>query len=90
MNRYVDLTTKKEDNKTVFETAINPSISKDITDLYIQARRGERLDNLAFRYYGDASKWVLIAQANNIGKGTLFIQEEIVLRIPINQSFKAF
>ena len=46
-----------------------------------QAGPGQRLDELASRYYGDASLWRLIAEANGIDD-PLSVPAGQVLRIP--------
>ena len=51
-------------------------------DFYIISRSGDRLDLLAQRFYGDVRAWWIIASANNIGKGTLFIEPGQQIRIP--------
>lgn len=51
-------------------------------DVYIVSQMGDRLDNLAFDYYGAASYWYVIAIVNNLGRGTLSIPPGLVLRIP--------
>ena len=35
-------------------------------DLHVISTEGDRLDNLAFQFYGDASLWWYIAKANNL------------------------
>jgi len=60
-------------------------IEPHIDDIYIIGQIGDRLDNLAFKYYGDSSLWWIIARANNIGKGSLVVPLGLQLRIPQNQ-----
>jgi len=43
--------------------------------------RGERLDELAFRFYGDAGKWRLLAEHNGLD-GAGFVSGGTVLEIP--------
>jgi len=42
----------------------------------------ERLDNIAYRFYGDPKYWYLIAQANNLAKGSFHANEGQTLDIP--------
>ena len=63
-------------------TIIYPEIPKSASDIYIMARKGDRLDLLAYSYYEDSTLWWIIAQANHLGKGTLSISEPQRLRIP--------
>lgn len=51
-------------------------------DVYIVSKMGDRLDNLAYDYYGDTSYWYVIAIVNNLGRGTIAVRPGIVLRIP--------
>lgn len=59
------------------------SIEPKLSDIYILVVKGDRLDILADRYYKKSSLWKIIAIANNIGLGTLFVQESMQLRIPM-------
>lgn len=81
------INTKTEDNKSEkntkrLESYIIPQLEFSASDVYIYARRGDRLDNLAYRYYNDQSLWWVIAKANNIGKGTWSVEPGALLRIP--------
>ena len=82
-NRYVNTKEKiiKEFGKT-YQTSRFPVIEKSPRDRYIFTREGDRLDNLAFQFYGDPRHWQILAIANNLGKGTLHIPMGIQLRIP--------
>jgi phage tail protein X len=62
-----------------------PVIEPDLNDIYIIGQVGDRLDNLAFKYYGDSSLWWIIARANDIGKGDFTVPIGLQLRIPANQ-----
>jgi nucleoid-associated protein YgaU len=42
----------------------------------------DRLDTLAYRYYGDAMKWWIIARANNLVNGSIAIKPGTKLSIP--------
>ena len=74
----------KKTKKRKYETVLYPSISRSSEDIYIISRIGDRLDNLAFKYYDDTSKWWIIAQANELGKGTLIVPSGKQIRIPAN------
>jgi len=89
-NRYKisrEFSTRTEENKSEktikrLESYVIPQVEFSTDDVYIYARQGDRLDNLAYRYYNDQSLWWVIAKANNIGKGTWFVNPGILLRIP--------
>ena len=68
--------------KLVYKTTLFPKIEKDVSDIYIEVRDGDRLDNLAYQYYKDVTLWWIIAQANHIGKATMFIDPGQKIRIP--------
>tara|TARA_R100000734_G_C3318558_1_gene112876 strand:+ start:4095 stop:4397 length:303 start_codon:yes stop_codon:yes gene_type:complete len=53
-------------------------------DIFIEVTTTDRLDNLADKFYGDPNLWVVIAQANALGKGTLYIKKGAILRLPAN------
>ena len=54
------------------------------SDIYVQVSVHDRLDLLAHQYYQNRDYWYIIAAANNLGKGTLYIQEGAIIRIPTN------
>jgi nucleoid-associated protein YgaU len=64
-------------------TTITPKIARDNTDIFIRTRAGDRLDNLAFEFYEDVTLWWVIANANNLGKGTYAVPPGTKLRIPL-------
>jgi|TARA_Y100000022_G_C12954961_1_gene242051 phage tail protein X len=83
MRRYDNIQIiKKEGERKFTETVVYPVINPSINDTYIITKQGDRLDNLAWEYYRDPSLWWIIARANNIGKGTLFPEVGVQLRIP--------
>ena len=70
------------ERKLVYKTTMYPKIDRHETDIYIHTREGDRLDNIAYEYYKDASQWWVLAQANHLGKGSLHVPPGIRLRIP--------
>lgn len=80
--RYENTNITTKDGKRVFETTIYAPIEAKEDDIYILSQNGDRLDLLAKRFYNDVTKWWVIAQANNIGKGTLDIEPGLQIRIP--------
>ena len=79
-------TKKTEDfndyKKVVYKTTLFPKIERHVSDIYIEARDGDRLDNLSNTFYKDPRHWIILALANNLGKGTLAVPAGIQLRIP--------
>jgi nucleoid-associated protein YgaU len=65
------------------ETTIYPTFSAlHADDTYILSQEGDRMDNLAKEFYGDELFWHVIAKANGIGHGSLFVPPGLVIRIP--------
>lgn len=86
MNRYDGIEVLKGTNGRRFKkSTLFPIIEPHIDDIYIIGQVGDRLDNLAFKYYQDSSLWWIIARANNIGKGDLIVEVGTQLRIPQDQ-----
>ena len=85
MGRYKDTPIKIGKNKKrVGISIIYPPIPKTIDDIYIRTAPGERLDILSRKYYGNVQYWWIIAEANDIGKGTMYVPNGTLLRIPAN------
>ena len=59
-----------------------PKFPKQESDLYIISREGDRLDLLANEFYEDPRYWWVLAEANNVGKGTMIIPSGLQIRIP--------
>jgi hypothetical protein len=88
MKRYKHNKVKRDNTSSRYrETTIYPgTIPRHEDDLYIYVRAGIRLDQLAHTYYNDTTMWWIIALANSLGKGTLFVPPGMRLRIPSNTS----
>jgi len=84
MARYInsEVLKTKESKKQYLESTIYPIVKASDTDLYIISEKGDRLDLLANKYYGDQTMWWIIATANNINDATFYVQPGIQLRIP--------
>ena len=85
MGRYDDIPLRmnRKGQRTLVST-VYPKISLSDQDKFTFPIDGERLDNVAFRYYGDASLWWVIAEANNLGKGRTILNPNFQIRIPGN------
>lgn len=81
---YAETITKKETKKRYLESVIYPKITVSDEDFYIITQSTDRLDLLSNQYYGDSKYWWIIAVANNINDGTLYIEEGRQIRIPTN------
>ena len=86
MARYInsDVLKTKETKKQYLESTIYPIIRASDNDMYIISEAGDRLDLLANKYYGDQTKWWIIATANNINDATFYVESGIQLRIPMD------
>ncbi len=82
MKRYL-LTKKKKDKggQIVYTTTYYPEIPIRDSDTFFTTTTGERLDSLAYKFYGDTTLWWIIAKANGI-KGIIGLQPGTLLRIP--------
>jgi hypothetical protein len=64
------------------ETMVFPRLPRREDDVYIYSTAGDRLDLMAYDYWGDATLWFVIAAINNVGNGSLAVAPGIQLRIP--------
>ena len=84
-SRYDHTKTKRNElGKRVFKPTIYPKIPIRDSDIFIYPRFGDRLDNLAFKYYGDVSLWWIIAKANNLDAAHIGLEVDNQIRIPTN------
>tara|TARA_A100001201_G_scaffold138901_1_gene130313 strand:- start:1181 stop:1480 length:300 start_codon:yes stop_codon:yes gene_type:complete len=81
INRYEF--TKKMKDKDCYNTTRYPVIPKKPTDLYIISREGDRLDNLSNEFYEDPRCWWILAEANQLGHGTLDVPSGLQIRVPM-------
>ena len=82
-NRYENIELlRTELGKRYKKTIRYPKMAKESQDMYIISIQGDRLDNLAYKYYEDARLWWILARANNLGKGDMEVPIGTQLRIP--------
>ena len=93
MARYSEIPINKTLNNNIRNEGMNyytqnkyPIIPFQSSDIYIATEFGDRLDNLANQFYGDITKyWIIaIANPNQISLGSLIPPVGAQLRIPIN------
>ena len=85
MVRYDDILLKfNKKGQRVLVPTIYPTIPISDNDQFVYPQDGDRLDNLAYKYYNDASLWWVIAQANELGKGRTILNPNFQIRIPGN------
>jgi nucleoid-associated protein YgaU len=63
-----------------------PTIPLSNNDTQILTTSGDRLDNLAYQFYGDTSYWIWIVLANpdKVRRDSYYVSPGIQLRIPKN------
>lgn len=73
-------------NKRRFYTALlDITIEKSIDDTYVITSFGERLDSLAWKYYGNVEYWWIIAAANpELRKDSFYLEPGSQVRVPAN------
>jgi hypothetical protein len=85
MYRYENiLETKDNTGERYYRNNIYPDIPASQTDLYVITVLGDRLDLLAFNFYGDESLWWIIASANSLPGDSLYLEPGAQIRIPSN------
>ena len=84
-SRYIYTSIKKnKDGKRVFKPTIYPKIPIEDSDIFIYPKFGDRLDNLAHKYYNDVSLWWIIAKANNLDSAHIGLEVGKQIRIPMD------
>jgi len=83
-SRYqnIQITKYQDKGDQYYLNNIYPEIPLSENDNYVIATLGDRLDLLAFDFYGDTSFWWVIASANSLPGDSLYLEPGIQLRIP--------
>ena len=74
----------REDGKRVLKPTMYPKIPIRDSDIFIYPKFGDRLDNLAHKYYKDISLWWIIAKANDLDAAHIGLDVDKQIRIPID------
>jgi nucleoid-associated protein YgaU len=85
VNRYpehIGVFNSPAQKKRRYETLYYPPFERQASDIFIITKSSDRLDLLAFDYYGDTRYWVIIAKANKLANGSIRIPVGTRLRIP--------
>jgi hypothetical protein len=82
MNRYQYAKLDNVTGRKAYSTVRSIEIPKSYADRYIFSKEGDRLDSLAYEFYGDTQLWFILANANNLGKGSMVVPGGLQLRIP--------
>jgi len=87
MSRYTTTFNIKDDKGISRKsTTILPAVPSTPQDVFIVTTSPERLDKLAYTFYGDSTLWWVIAAANGLGRGTFIIAENTNIRIPAQEN----
>jgi hypothetical protein len=83
-SRYqnIQITKYQDKGDQYYLNNIYPEIPLSENDNYVIATLGDRLDLLAFDFYGDTSFWWVIASANALSGDSLYLEPGLQLRIP--------
>jgi len=83
-SRYqnIQITKYQDKGDQYYLNNIYPEIPLSENDNYIIATLGDRLDLLAFDFYGDTSFWWIIASANALTGDSLYLEPGLQIRIP--------
>jgi len=85
MSRYDHTVVKhRPDGKRVLKPTMYPKIPIQDSDIFIYPKFGDRLDNLAQKYYKDVSLWWIIAKANNLDEAHIGLTLDEQIRIPVD------
>jgi hypothetical protein len=76
------LVTKNNTGERYYSNNIYPDILASENDSYVITVLGDRLDLIAFDFYGDTSLWWIIASANSLPGDSLYLEPGMQLRIP--------
>ena len=80
---------KNKFGKNIISTNII-SVNFSDNDIYIRITSPQRIDLLAYELYGDVNEWHKIAVANGLGKGSLWIPSNSIIRIPKSNNINSF
>tara|TARA_Y100000361_G_C11153576_1_gene342733 strand:+ start:926 stop:1195 length:270 start_codon:yes stop_codon:yes gene_type:complete len=80
MSRYENTKNKSKNNKLYYKTTIYSEVPLRNDDIYIITQQGDRLDNLAYEFYGSPTYWWFIARVNNLK--AMNVEAGLQLRIP--------
>lgn len=86
--RYQNIRTTKnsQEGNQFYSNNVYPDIPLTNEDSYVITVLGDRLDLLAFDFYGDTSYWWVIASANALSGDSLYLEPGAQIRIPANLS----
>lgn len=86
--RYQNIRTSKngQEGSQFYTNNVYPDIPPTNEDSYVITVLGDRLDLLAFDFYGDTNYWWVIASANALPGDSLYLEPGSQIRIPADLS----
>ena len=81
-SRYKYTKQIKRGKKSVLKPTLYPKIPLRDDDIYIFSRESDKLEHLSYRFYNTPEYWWVIAKANNISNGSIYLKPGRQLRIP--------
>ena len=95
MNRYETINELRNENPyagslgdVYYDTVFYPEVGPSESDIYVETEFGDRLDALAFQFYGDVSLyWIIsIRNPNKVNFGSVYLSPGSQIAIPQNVS----
>ena len=85
-SRYQDIQVVKYNStgSQYYTNNMYPDVPYSETDNYVITTVGDRLDLMAFDFYGDSELWWVIASANALPGDSLVVEPGTQLRIPVD------
>ena len=91
MNRYETIQEIRNENPYVgtigdeyYDTVYYPEVGASEADIYIESEFGDRLDALAYQFYGDTTLYWIIAirNPNKVNFGSIYLSPGSQIAIP--------
>lgn len=82
--RFTGIKIDKNTGNRVQKTTLYPEIKIEDGDQFIYPLDGDRMESIAYRFYGDSTLWWIIAKANGIRDGSFGLKPDEKIRIPSN------
>lgn len=95
MNRYQTIEKIRNENQFVgtigdlyYNTVSYPEVGARESDIYVETEFGDRLESLAFQFYGDTTLyWIIsIRNPNKVNFGSVFLTPGSIIAIPVDIS----
>jgi len=84
--QYIAITNDNVRRKQQYIPTYYPTIPATENDTYILTQYQDRLDLIAYDFYGDSTLWWVIAMANELPGDSLYLEVGTQLRIPADIS----